>query len=110
MSRTVRAALERKVRIGAHVSYRDLAGFGRRYVDASEEELVGDVLEVVRAEALAGMTMVLATHEMAFARDVATRVCFLDRGRILEEGPPEQVLVDPREERTRQFLRRVLPG
>jgi polar amino acid transport system ATP-binding protein len=77
---------------------------------ALDPELVGDVLEVVRAEAQAGMTMVLATHEMAFARDVATRVCFLDRGRILEEGPPEQVLVDPREERTRQFLRRVLPG
>jgi polar amino acid transport system ATP-binding protein len=77
---------------------------------ALDPELVGDVLEVVRAEAEAGMTMVLATHEMAFARDVATRVCFLDRGRILEEGPPEQVLVEPREERTRQFLRRVLPS
>jgi polar amino acid transport system ATP-binding protein len=52
--------------------------------------------------------MVLATHEMAFARDVASTVCFLDGGVILEQGPPEQVLGDPTEERTRQFLRRVL--
>jgi polar amino acid transport system ATP-binding protein len=52
--------------------------------------------------------MLLATHEMAFARDVATRVCFLDDGRILESGPPDQVLTDPQEERTRQFLRRIL--
>jgi polar amino acid transport system ATP-binding protein len=52
--------------------------------------------------------MLLATHEMAFARDVATRVCFLDDGRILESGPPDQVFTGPREERTRQFLRRVL--
>jgi polar amino acid transport system ATP-binding protein len=70
--------------------------------------LVGEVLEVVRAEAAAGMTMVLATHEMAFAREVATRVCFLDRGRILEQGPPEQLFTAPREDRTREFLARVL--
>ena len=75
---------------------------------ALDPELVGEVLAVVRAEAEAGMTMVLATHEMAFAREVATSVCFLDDGRILEQGPPAQVLSDPREERTRQFLRRVL--
>lgn len=77
---------------------------------ALDPELVGDVLAMVRAEAEAGMTMVLATHEMAFAREVATTVCFLHEGRILEQGPPAQVLGDPREERTRQFLRRVLPG
>jgi polar amino acid transport system ATP-binding protein len=77
---------------------------------ALDPELVGEVLEMVRVEAEAGMTMVLATHEMAFAREVATSVCFLDRGRILEQGPPAQLLTDPREERTRQFLRRVLPG
>jgi polar amino acid transport system ATP-binding protein len=76
---------------------------------ALDPETVGDVLEIVRAEAEAGMTMVLATHEMAFAREVASRVCFLDNGRILEEGPPDQVLGDPREERTRAFLKRVLP-
>jgi polar amino acid transport system ATP-binding protein len=75
---------------------------------ALDPELVGEVLEVVRAEAEAGMTMVLATHEMAFAREVATRVCFLDGGRILEQGPPAQVFSEPREQRTRQFLRRVL--
>lgn len=77
---------------------------------ALDPELVGEVLEIVRAEAEAGMTMVLATHEMAFAREVATSVCFLDGGRILEQGPPEQIFSEPREERTRTFLRRVLPG
>lgn len=76
---------------------------------ALDPELVGEVLSVVRAEAERGMTMVLATHEMAFAREVATTVCFLDGGRILEQGPPSQVLVAPREPRTREFLRRVLP-
>ena len=77
---------------------------------ALDPELVGEVLAIVRAEAAAGMTMVLATHEMAFARDVATSVCFLDRGRILEQGPPSEIFSSPREERTREFLRRVLPG
>jgi polar amino acid transport system ATP-binding protein len=77
---------------------------------ALDPELVGEVLEIVRAEAEAGMTMVIATHEMAFARDVATSVCFLDRGRILEQGPPAEIFSAPREERTRQFLRRVLPA
>jgi polar amino acid transport system ATP-binding protein len=54
--------------------------------------------------------MILATHEMSFARDVATSVCFLDQGRILEQGPPAEIFSNPREERTRQFLDRVLPG
>jgi polar amino acid transport system ATP-binding protein len=76
---------------------------------ALDPELVGDVLTIVRDLAAEGTTMILATHEMTFAREVATRVCFLDNGRILESGPPEQVFTDPREERTRQFLRRVLP-
>jgi polar amino acid transport system ATP-binding protein len=75
---------------------------------ALDPELVGDVLTIVRDLAEAGTTMVLATHEMAFAREVATTVCFLHEGRILEQGPPEQIFTDPREERTRQFLRRVL--
>jgi polar amino acid transport system ATP-binding protein len=75
---------------------------------ALDPELVGEVLDILRALAAEGTTMVLATHEMGFARDVATKVCFLDDGRMLEEGPPEQVLVAPREERTRQFLRRVI--
>jgi polar amino acid transport system ATP-binding protein len=75
---------------------------------ALDPELVGEVLEIVRAEAEGGMTMVIATHEMAFARDVASSVCFLHEGRILEQGPPAEIFSDPREERTRQFLRRVL--
>lgn len=77
---------------------------------ALDPELVGEVLSIVRAEASAGMTMVIATHEMAFARDIATSVCFLHEGRILEQGPPAQIFSEPREERTRQFLRRVLPA
>jgi len=76
---------------------------------ALDPELVGDVLTIVRDLAEAGTTMVLATHEMSFAREVATTVCFLDGGQILEQGPPAELLVSPREERTRQFLRRVLP-
>ncbi len=76
---------------------------------ALDPELVGDVLEIVRAEASRGMTMILATHEMAFAREVATKVCFLDQGRILEHGSPERIFAAPREDRTREFLRRVLP-
>ena len=76
---------------------------------ALDPELVGDVLRIVRDLAEAGTTMVLATHEMAFARDVATSVCFLHEGRILEQGPPEQVFTAPTQERTRQFLARVLP-
>ena len=77
---------------------------------ALDPELVGDVLDVVRDLAAAGTTMVLATHEMVFAREIASRVCFLDGGRIVESGPPEQVLVAPQQPRTREFLRRVLPG
>ncbi|RLV48010.1 amino acid ABC transporter ATP-binding protein [Nocardioides mangrovicus] len=75
---------------------------------ALDPELVGEMLAVLRDLAAEGTTMLLATHEMGFARDVATSVCFLHEGRILEQGPPSQVLVEPREERTRQFLRRVL--
>jgi polar amino acid transport system ATP-binding protein len=75
---------------------------------ALDPELVGEVLGLVRELRDEGMTMVLATHEMGFARDVADRVCFLDGGRVLEAGPPEQVLGDPIEARTRQFLRRII--
>ena len=77
---------------------------------ALDPELVGEVLTIMRDLASGGMTMVLATHEMAFARDVATQVCFLDQGRILEAGRPDQIFSAPREARTRQFLQRVLPG
>ncbi|RYU10141.1 amino acid ABC transporter ATP-binding protein [Nocardioides iriomotensis] len=75
---------------------------------ALDPELVGEVLDIVRDLAERGTTLLLATHEMGFAREVATNVCFLHEGVILEQGPPAQVLGDPREERTRQFLRRVL--
>jgi polar amino acid transport system ATP-binding protein len=75
---------------------------------ALDPELIAEVLDVVRELAKGGMTMIIATHEMGFARDVADRVCFLDGGRILEEGPPSQVLAAPREARTRQFLQRVI--
>jgi polar amino acid transport system ATP-binding protein len=75
---------------------------------ALDPELVAEVLNVIRELAAGGMTMLIATHEMGFARDIAARVCFLDDGSILEQGPPEQIFTDPREERTRQFLRRVL--
>jgi polar amino acid transport system ATP-binding protein len=75
---------------------------------ALDPELVGEVLDVVAELKVAGMTMLIATHEMAFAREIADRVCFLDAGRILEEGPPSQVLTAPTHERTRQFLDRIL--
>jgi polar amino acid transport system ATP-binding protein len=77
---------------------------------ALDPELVGDVLTIVRELAEQGTTMILATHEMAFARDIATTVCFLDQGRILEQGPPTQIFSNPREDRTRRFLARVLPS
>jgi polar amino acid transport system ATP-binding protein len=66
------------------------------------------VLEVIRELAAGGMTMIIATHEMSFACDVADRVCFLDAGRILEEGPPGEIFSTPREERTQQFLQRII--
>jgi polar amino acid transport system ATP-binding protein len=75
---------------------------------ALDPELIAEVLDVVRELATSGMTMVIATHEMGFARDVADRICFLDGGRILEQGPPSQLLSEPREPRTRQFLQRVI--
>jgi polar amino acid transport system ATP-binding protein len=75
---------------------------------ALDPELVGEVLELVKELKTEGMTMLLATHEMAFAREVADEVCFLDQGVVLERGPAAQVLSAPQEERTQQFLRRVL--
>jgi polar amino acid transport system ATP-binding protein len=75
---------------------------------ALDPELVAEVLEVIRELATAGMTMVIATHEMSFARDIADRICFLDGGVILEQGPPAQLLTTPREPRTQQFLERII--
>jgi polar amino acid transport system ATP-binding protein len=75
---------------------------------ALDPQLVGEVLALVRGLAEVGMTMIIATHEMSFARDVADKICFLDAGVILEEGPAGQLFSEPREERTREFLRRVI--
>ena len=75
---------------------------------ALDPELVGEVLATVRALKDEGVTMLIATHEMSFAREVADRVGFLHEGRLLEVGPPEQVLDDPREPETQRFLRRLL--
>jgi len=75
---------------------------------ALDPELVGDVLEIVRELAHGGLTMLLATHEMGFAKEVASQVCFLDAGQILEHGSAEQIFEDPQEERTQQFLSRVV--
>jgi polar amino acid transport system ATP-binding protein len=75
---------------------------------ALDPELVGEVLNVIRELAAGGMTMLIATHEMGFARDIANQVCFLDGGVILEQGPPEQIFSAPREPRTQQFLQRIV--
>jgi polar amino acid transport system ATP-binding protein len=75
---------------------------------ALDPELVAEVLNVIRELAAGGMTMVLATHEMGFARDIANRICFLDAGVILEEGSPEEIFTTPREERTRRFLQSII--
>jgi polar amino acid transport system ATP-binding protein len=75
---------------------------------ALDPELVAEVLEVIRELATGGMTMLIATHEMSFARDIADRICFLDAGVILEQGPPQQILSEPKEARTQQFLQRII--
>jgi polar amino acid transport system ATP-binding protein len=75
---------------------------------ALDPELVAEVLNVIRELAHTGMTMVIATHEMGFARDIANRVCFLDRGRILEEGPPDRIFTTPEQPRTAEFLQSII--
>ena len=75
---------------------------------ALDPELVGEVLDMVRDLRSHGMTMLIATHEMAFAREISDRVCFLHSGRILEQGPPDELFHAPKEERTRAFLQRVI--
>jgi polar amino acid transport system ATP-binding protein len=75
---------------------------------ALDPQLVGEVLALVRTLADEGMTMIIATHEMSFAREVADKICFLDAGVILEEGPPAQIFSSPREARTQEFLQRVI--
>ncbi len=75
---------------------------------ALDPELVAEVLEVITELAAGGMTMLIATHEMGFARDIASRVCFLEEGRIIEEAPPAELFTNPKDERTRRFLRRIV--
>src|SRR4029079_8671866 len=75
---------------------------------ALDPELVAEVLNLIRELAAGGMTMIIARHELTFARDIANRVCFLHQGVILEEGPPEQIFSAPREQRTQQFLARIV--
>jgi polar amino acid transport system ATP-binding protein len=75
---------------------------------ALDPELVAEVLNVIRELAAGGMTMVIATHEMGFARDIANRVCFLDQGVILEEGPPDEIFSRPQQERTQRFLQSII--
>jgi polar amino acid transport system ATP-binding protein len=75
---------------------------------ALDPELVAEVLEVIRELAAGGITMLIATHEMSFARDIAHRICFLDAGVILEEGPPDRIFSAPEQPRTRQFLQRIV--
>ena len=75
---------------------------------ALDPELVAEVLDVIRELAATGMTMLIATHEMGFAQDIAHRVCFLEEGRIIEDAPPAELFASPRDERTRRFLRRIV--
>ena len=95
-----RAALARAIATDPEVLLLD------EITSALDPELVGEVLGLVRQLAEEGSTILMATHEMAFARDVAHRVLFLDEGRVLEEGTPAQVFGAPREARTREFLAR----
>jgi polar amino acid transport system ATP-binding protein len=75
---------------------------------ALDPELIAEVLSLIRELASTGMTMLIATHEMGFARDIADRVLFLDEGRILEEGPPQKIFSAPDENRTKEFLQRII--
>ena len=97
-----RVAIARSLALGPEVMLLD------EITSALDPELVGEVLDVVRELKNAGMTMLLATHEMAFARETADRVCFLHEGRILEEGPPSRIFESPTEPRTQAFLQRVI--
>src|SRR3546814_3534076 len=102
---------QQRVAIARALAMRPEAMLFDEPTSALDPELVGDVLQVMRTLADEGMTMIVVTHEMGFAREVADRVCFLYDGRIMEEGPADQVLGAPQNPRTQDFLRRVLhPG
>ena len=97
-----RVAIARALAMDPHVMLFD------EVTSALDPELVKEVLDVMRELAAEGMTMIVVTHEMGFARDVASRVVFMDDGVVVEEGPPAEVLDDPQQERTKQFLGLVL--
>jgi polar amino acid transport system ATP-binding protein len=97
-----RVAIARALAMDPHVMLFD------EVTSALDPELIKEVLDVMRELASEGMTMIVVTHEMGFARDVADRVVFMDEGLIVEQGKPSEVLENPREERTRRFLGRVL--
>ena len=97
-----RVAIARALAMDPHVMLFD------EVTSALDPELVKEVLDVMRELAAEGMTMIVVTHEIGFARDVADRVIFMDGGKIVEDGPPSQVIENPREERTKKFLGLVL--
>src|SRR5207248_6316749 len=97
-----RVAIARALAMGPSILLLD------EVTSALDPELVGEVLAVIRSLAEQGMTMLIATHEMGFAREIADRVCFLDAGVILEEGPPDQIFSNPRQQRTQKFLQRIV--
>jgi len=97
-----RVAIARALAMGPELMLLD------EITSALDPQLVSDVLNLVRGLAETGMTMILATHEMSFAQEVADKVCFLDAGVIWEEGPPQQIFTAPREQRTREFLSRII--
>jgi polar amino acid transport system ATP-binding protein len=97
-----RVAIVRALAMGPMVMLLD------EITSALDPELVSEVLNIVRELARDGMTMLLATHEMGFAREVASKICFLCDGIVYEEGTPEQILGEPRNERTRAFLKRIV--
>jgi polar amino acid transport system ATP-binding protein len=99
---------QQRVAIARALSMRPKVMLFDEVTSALDPELVGEVLEVMRALARDGMTMIVVTHEMGFARDVADRVVFIDGGVIVEQGPPAQLLTAPTHQRTREFLARVL--
>jgi polar amino acid transport system ATP-binding protein len=99
---------QQRVAIARALAMRPKAVLFDEPTSALDPELVGEVLAVMRDLAREGMTMAVVTHEMGFAREVADHVVFMDKGRVVEEGPPEAILAAPREPRTQDFLRRVL--
>ena len=98
---------QQRVAIARALVMEPLAMLFDEVTSALDPELVGDVLAVMRRLAADGMTMIVVTHEMGFARDIANRIVFMDGGRVVEQGPPEQIFENPREQRTRSFLRSV---